>query len=237
MVIIIQFIQTDFFTYPFTESIQGIITDVPYKGCLTNKLEEQDFDVAWFLQKCDELTPKDSFLITFSNMAMILDMRSFAKDTNWIFQTYQIWNKEPLRTWIAWSKPLRTCEFILYFTKGNYKLNFKDGTIKEKVNRKSFGGSLKQTSPNTNKKSFGMYSEILTYKTPKTKIHPTQKPTEFSSMFKQVLGQPDGIILDPFCGSGSLLKAFNNSIGIDVKNWINPKNKSLSSFVNEVKSK
>jgi len=232
-----KFIQTDFFTYPFTETIQGIVTDVPYKGCLTNKLEEKDFDVAWFLQKCDELTPPNSFLITFSNMAMILDMRSLAKDTKWEFQTYQIWNKEPVRTWIAWSRPLRTCEFVLYFTKGNYKLNFKNGEVKPMKKRNSFGGSLKQTNPNTNKESFGMYSEIVNYHTPKTKIHPTQKPTEFSSMFKQVLGNPEGIILDPFCGSGSLLHSFSNSIGIDVKDWIYPKNKTLAQCMEEVKSK
>ena len=80
------YLQTDFFSYPFQQQFAGIITDVPYKGCLTNKLQEQDFDVAWFLKKCDQITPKDSFLITFSNMAMILDMRMYAKDTNWEFQ-------------------------------------------------------------------------------------------------------------------------------------------------------
>lgn len=232
-----KFIQSDFFTYLFQDSIQGIITDVPYKGCLTHKLEEQNFDVAWFLQKCDQITPKDSFLITFSNMAMILDMRSFAKDTAWEFQTYQIWNKEPTRSWIAWSKPLRTCEFILYFTKGNYKLSFKTGVKKPKVNRSSFGGKLKPTSPNDRECSWEMYSEIITYKSPKNKIHPTQKPIEFSTMFKNVIGNPNGIILDPFCGSGSLLHAFPNGIGVDVKDWIHPKSKCLMDYKSEVECK
>lgn len=231
------YLQTDFFSYPFQQQFAGIITDVPYKGCLTNKLQEQDFDVAWFLKKCDQITPKDSFLITFSNMAMILDMRMYAKDTNWEFQTYQIWDKSPCRTWIAWSRPLRTCEFILYFTKGNYKLSFKTGKQKPKVNRSSFGGKLKQTTENDRDCSWEMYSEIITYPSPKKKIHPTQKPTEFSEMFYTVVNKPTETILDPFCGSGSLLKHISNSLGMDLVNYIMPKNKQLTQYGIGVNSK
>jgi len=232
-----EFRQNDFFTYPFHDQFAGIVTDVPYTGCIRNQLHEQDFDVAEFLEKADTITPPDSFLITFSNMAMIQDMREFAKNTSWKFQTYQIWNKEPCRTWIAWSKPLRTCEFVLYFTKGNYKLCFKTGKEKPMVKRGSFGGKLKATTANDRKCSYEMYSEIVTFPSPKHKIHPTQKPEAFSEMFRIVVGDPKGCILDPFCGSGNLLSAFPNSIGMDVKDYLHATSQTLIPFMKGVKAK
>jgi hypothetical protein len=104
------------------------------------KLNESMFDVAEFLEKADKLTKPNAFLICFSNFAMILDLRSICQNTNWKFRTYQIWDKSArVRNWIAWSMPLRTCEFILFFTKGEFKFNFKTGEVKPPVHRNSFG--------------------------------------------------------------------------------------------------
>jgi len=104
--------------------------------------------------------------------------------------------------------------------KGNFKFSFKDGTEKNAYNRSSFGGVLKETSKNKSKKSYGMYSEIITFKNDKKKKHPTEKPIEFSEMFLKVVGK-DAYILDPFCGSGNLLYSFNNSIGVDIIDYWN----------------
>lgn len=50
------------------------------------------------------------------------------------------------------------------------------------------------------------------------RIHATQKPKEFSYFFAKLVGL-DKFVLDPFCGSGSLLTAFPKSIGIDIVDW------------------
>lgn len=108
----------------------------------------------------------------------------------------------------------------MFLKKGEFKYCFKDGTIKLPYNRKSFGGSLKETNPNDRKQAEGMYSEIFTFKNLKNKIHPTQKPIEFSSVFARITQGKKKWVCDPFCGSGALLSAFPNSIGIDKEAWL-----------------
>lgn len=198
----------------------GIITDIPYVGAIKNKLNEENFDMLKFLKKTDKETPDNSFLITFCNMRCLLDLVELLKQTNWKFHTYQIWNKEPARSWISYSMPLRTCEFILYLKKGKFKFNFTTGILKPKVKRNSFGGSLKNTKPNKNEFSKEMYSEIITFPIVKktNRIHPTQKPIEFSEMFIKIVGS-DKLVCDPCMGSGNLLQSFENYIGVDIKEW------------------
>jgi len=178
------FIQSDFFLYQFGEKFDGFISDPPYKKCVRGKLNEAMFDVAEFLEKADQLTKKNAFLICFSNFAMTLDLRTKCQNTAWKFKAYQIWDKSHrVRNWISWSMPLRTCEFILYFTKGTFKFDFKNGEIKPPVHRSSFGGKLKNTNRNDRANSYGMFQEIVCFETPADKIHPTQKPAEFSPMY------------------------------------------------------
>ena len=208
---------TDYFDMKYNVSYNGIITDIPYKGCIRGKLGEEDFDIIEFLYKADNDTLTDSFLITFCNMRCLIDIVNACNLSNWTYHTYQIWDKSPTRNWISWTMPLRTTEYIVYLKKGKYKYCFKDGTEKPAYKRKSFGGKLKSTTKNTNKKSYGMYSEIVTFKNPRKKIHPTEKPKEFSTMFKQIVGNV--LVLDPFCGTGNLICEFDNSLGVDVVNY------------------
>jgi len=220
-----KFIQTNYFNYDTCNNLfDGVITDIPYKNAIKNKLNEQNFDLLAFLLKTDKDTKNNAFLITFVNFQCLSDLKFLSDKTNWKFHTYQIWNKEPIRNWISWSFPLRTVEFIGYFKKGNYKYSFKDGTIKEKYNRNTFGGSLKNTTKNNNSVSYGMYSEIITFKNLRYKKHPTEKPIEFSEMFSNIVGK-DKYILDCCCGSGNLLNNFSNSIGIDIYNYNQDKDK------------
>jgi hypothetical protein len=213
-----KFVKCDFFNIEIMEKFTGIITDIPYKNCFDNKLNSSEFNTEKFLEKCYSITEKDGFLITFVNMRNLIDICSICEKFGWKFHIYQIWNKEPLRTWISWSYPLRTCEFIIYLKKGNFKFSFKNGEIHEKVNRKSFGNKdMIDVKTNENKNSIGMYSEIVTFKNSKNKIHPTEKPIEFSNMFQKIAG--DIKVLDPFCGSGNLVKSFSNSTGFDIINY------------------
>jgi len=164
----IKFLKQDFFTWQTTEKFDGVISDPPYKNAIKEALNEQQFNVLGFLHKADQLTSKNGFLIVFTNFAMTYDLRHFAKNTNWHFHTYMIWDKAPTQSWIAWSLPLRSVEFVLFFNKKKsvsdknyFKFNFRDGSVKAGVNRSSFGGGLKATSKNDRKTSQGTYPELL----------------------------------------------------------------------------
>lgn len=234
--------KNNFFIMNFSEilkkyQIDGIITDIPYKNCIKNVCKEKEFDFQLFFQKIEEITPKNSFLISFCNMRCFLDLIKYSKNTKWEFHTYQIWNKEPTRNWISYSLPLRTCEFIIYFKSGNFKFDFRNGIIKKPIKRTSFGSQAKNTQKRTIKKyptdkeidflnnlskekgiykveekikelgisiTYGMYSEILTYKNQIKKKYFAEKPIEFSKMFKQIIGK-NSLVLDPFAGTGNLV--------------------------------
>jgi hypothetical protein len=197
----------------------GVVTDIPYKGAIPGTLNENDFSFGKFFKKTDVETKDVSFLITFSNFLCCKDLINFSKNTNWKFHTVQIWNKLPTRTWVSWSYPLRHTEYIMYFKKGNFKYCFKNGKEKQAYKRSSFGGSLKNISPNTKHDiSYGMFNDIVSYKQTKNKKHPTEKPLDFSRMFCAIVGV-DKYVLDPFCGSANLTAYFNNSINVDIKRY------------------
>jgi DNA modification methylase len=65
-----------------------------------------------------------------------------------------------------------------------------------------------------------MYQEIVEFRSPKKseRVHPTQKPKGMSEMIAKIVGE-ERRVLDPFCGSGSLLSAFPNGLGVDLKDW------------------
>lgn len=225
------FILNDYFSINFNKAqFDGIITDIPYKGCLTDKLGEREFSFNKFLKKTFEETKSDSFLITFANFLCAIDLINIGRKIGWKFHTYLIWNKLPTRNWISWSFPLRHIEFIMFFNKGSFKFSFKTGEITQPYKRKSFGGILKdQNKQNSNKFAYKMFSEIIEIPVPGNRIHPTEKPIEFSSIFSKIVGK-DKFVLDPFVGSGNLLEEFPNSIGVDVVNYGKFKSSQYDSY-------
>lgn len=188
------------------------------------------------------LNKKNGVFISFCSIHLLKNYFKYFEN-KLPFRCEQIWDKRPTRTWIAYSKPLRHCEYIVYF--GNGTLDFRTGDIKDKYNRKSFGGSLKNTDKNTKEFSEGQYEQIINFQVPMSnsksnsniKLHPTRKSPEFSEYFKTVLKNPDKV-LDPCCGSGALICSFSNAIGIDLREWtpvepiysIKSKNKTLDNF-------
>lgn len=218
----------DYFHTSFDSLFDGIITDIPYKHSIDHVLNEECFDLQHFMVKTDNDTQENAFLITFCNLMCLKDLMNLSVQTHWKFHTYQIWNKEPCRTWLSWTMPLRIVEFIAYFKKGEFKFCFKNGQVNKKVSRtfNSFAGKSTYDVPNPHKERYGMYSEIITF--PRVKpllkqnplVHPTQKPVEFSKMFSNIVGQ-EKYVLDPCCGSGNLLTSFPHSIGLDIKQYWN----------------
>jgi site-specific DNA-methyltransferase (adenine-specific) len=50
-------------------------------------------------------------------------------------------------------------------------------------------------------------SDVMDFPYSQNRIHPTQKPTQALEPLIRAFCKPDGIVLDPFCGSGSTLVA------------------------------
>lgn len=222
-----QFIQGDFFKLELDNDFDAVITDPPYKGVTTDncpvegRLGELDFCMELFLTRADEITKKDAALIVFGNFINCAEFHHLSKKTSWKFIAEQVWDKRPTRNWISWSRPLRHCEYYIYLAKGKFRYSFKTGKVKPKVNRNSFGGPLRSAvSANPTKVSYEMYEQIVTYKVDhKNKVHPTEKPIDFSEMFRKNLNMDNPKVIDPFCGSGNLLHAFPDAVGVDLRDW------------------
>jgi adenine-specific DNA-methyltransferase len=50
-------------------------------------------------------------------------------------------------------------------------------------------------------------SDVMDFPYSRNRLHPTQKPTQALEPLIRTFCKPDGIVLDPFCGSGSTLVA------------------------------
>lgn len=213
-----RFIKGDYFSLELGE-FDGIITDIPYKGAIPGKLGEAEFDFGRFVEKAWREIKDDGFLISFTNFLYAVDLINSARAAGFTYRACQIWDKRPTRTWISWSLPIRHTEFIIYLLKGDFKFDFRDGTIKPGVSRSSFGGDMRRVEGRENEQSQGMFEEIISISGRiKRRRHPTEKPRDFSHIFARVVGT-DKQVLDPFCGTGNLLDAFPNATGVDLMQY------------------
>ncbi|NMC06244.1 MAG: site-specific DNA-methyltransferase [Candidatus Lokiarchaeota archaeon] len=230
-----KFILSDYFAVDLGDgTFDGVIVDNPYKGCMKGKLGEREFSIDAMMRKMDRETKHDSFLINFANEKNIFDLRLFAKDAGWNYATMIIWNKRNARAPPSWNRPLHHTEFVLFFTKGDFRFNFQNGIKGEPYRRSKMGCRLVDSKPNNKTFSLGVFDEIVEFPVPNRKgKHPYMKPPQFSDLFHQILcGQkydpktgtplpprPEPKVLDPCCGSGSLLRAFPDSVGVDIEDW------------------
>ncbi len=206
----------------FEHYFDGVFTDIPFKNTIKGKLGEKEFTFEKFFELANFTTKKVSFLISFCNYLNSIDLVNYGRQYGWEFHTILIRDKSPNRSWISWNRPLRHTEYIIFLRQGNYKFSFKDGTVKKRPNRSSFGGELRKVERDTSgsRVSYGMFQEIIKAPAVPKKIrkHPAQKPEIFSEIVSKVVGENKKVV-DFFCGSGVLLKHFPNSLGIDIKQY------------------
>jgi hypothetical protein len=200
----------------FKDTITGTDLSISLKGYL-------DYDEFFVL--ANRVLKKDAAaIILICNFLNAVDIYNFSKIYNWDFQAIRIRDKSPTRTWISWKHPLRMTEYVVYLKRGEFEYCFKDGTVKPRVNRSSFGGALRKAGKDTKKDrvSYGMYQDIFKAPAVKKKMrkHPTQKPPIYSIECAKIVGT-DKYVLDPMCGSGALLECFPLSLGIDLIDYWN----------------
>jgi len=235
------FIHSDFFDLSIADKFDGIITDIPYKRAFKGHLHEEDFDFRLFFDKVNNMTLDDAFLITFSNEKCLFDLRLYCERSGWKYHTMLVWHKPGIHNPHGWSLPLYSCEYILFFYKGRGKefFNFQKGIKRAKYARKKSLHTVKESS---NPYSYPAYQSVIECKFPSGwkrvkfpdgRNFKPEKPPGFSWLFFNIIcgqkfepktGKPiprfkqanQIKVLDPFTGTGNLLMAFENAIGVDI---------------------
>lgn len=237
---------TDFFTWAKDQpdaSFDTIIADQPYGSFQSaigeNAIKDASFDTEAFCNEACRLLKPTGIFAGFCSIYLFRDY-FFLFNGKLRFRCEQAWDKRPTRTWISNDLPLRHVEYVAYFGEGD--LDFRTGESSRPYTRPSFGGPLKETTRNDRRVSKGQFQQILEIPIMHSKQkhkhkainasnldslaaignvegdHPTPKPIEYSLYFKRVILDP-GRVLDPCCGRGSLIWAFDNAIGIDIAKW------------------
>jgi DNA modification methylase len=223
-----QYFYQDFFKNELEEdSFNLIFTDPPYKAFTNVEWDFVPIKKMW--EEFNRLTEKNSGLVIFSNDLFMKDLfQHLLSNIEYLYSI--VWKKGHVRNYKHWTAPLKTKEFLHFFMKGEFKPDFRDGTVKERYNRTGFGNKhlmrnteYHKTEKNKNDISEGMFEDIWNIPLDKNRIHPTQKPRLFSERIKWLYRKHDIKVLDPFVGSGALLSAFQNGVGFDIKKWKNKK--------------
>lgn len=218
------YIYGDFFKNVFIGgSFNLIFTDPPYNAFTNIEWDSIPIERMW--NEFNRITEKNAGFVIFSNDKFMKDLFKYLPDNITFLHTI-VWKKHNVRNYIHFSHPLKTKEFLHFFMKGKFRGNFKDGTTKERYNRTGFGNKAlmrnteyHKTEENKNDESFGMFDDIWNIPLDKNRIHPTQKPRLFSERIKWLYREHEFKVIDPFMGSGALLSAFDNAIGMDIKKW------------------
>ena len=206
---------------------EGIVTDPPFRDSIASNcpvqggLGAKGFSNERFMALAARVTGPDSVMAVVANFPNAAELHALSKAPGcpWRWVATQVWDKRPTRTWVAWSRPLKCLEYVVWFVRGKGVLDFRDGSLAAPSKRKSFGGAMKaQGGRRINKARQGMFEELVGIPTPRKRQHPTQKPAGLGKMLARVIGS-ERRVLDPFCGSGALLGHFTNGVGIDVKPW------------------
>lgn len=170
--------------------IDAVITDPPYgmgyqSNRRINRLDriENDHkvnDFTWFDGFCEQsmrVMATDSMLYSFCNEYAMADFRMLMSQHGFSIKRLMVWVKNIHGTGDLEGDYGNMTEFILFGTKGRPKLNGKRST---------------------NVLNFDRVGDLR---------HPTEKPVDLLGFLITKSSDPDGIILDPFAGSGSTCKA------------------------------
>jgi len=193
-----------------SNSIDCIITDPPY-GIDKDRIGEsiigdEDLEVYYsMLKEANRVLKEDSWFITFSSIRNINNMfKNNPFKFEWLVYIYYRNMQRIRHIPIGRSK----CDAVLLFKKGNPKRNYAIWDIQEIVYNNKINQQLKE------------------------RLHPTAKIPESLFNFIRLGCKKDGIVLDPFVGSGTTAIACKRTnrrfIGIEIsKEYCKIANKRL----------
>lgn len=163
--------------------------------------------------KWDKAAPAIDELVSWQNQvsAMILCcnhklLADLITNLKFPFHDLVIWNKTPNRTWVSWSKPLRSTELIAFFgTSENF--DFRKTLEPQEpyeANRRVKGQHFGDAERKQPKQSWPVWEQVWEIPVEKNKKHNTQKPLELMRRLVQIAAFAGAeLIVDPFEGSGT----------------------------------
>lgn len=191
-------------------SIDSIITDPPYKtitGGDTNPEEYQrpkgmlggnrklfkyqnNIKISEWMPEIYRVLKNDSHCYVFTNALNLKEMLLESEKVGFKLHNLLVWEKNNCTPSQFYMK---NCEYILFLRKGKAKF----------INNIGESKTVHQINNITGEK-----------------LHPTEKPIHLLMMYIKNSSNLGDTILDPFCGSGSMLEAAEltgrNSIGIEI---------------------
>lgn len=204
------------------QSVDLVITDPPYnlglfmkkRGTNMNKLREGHFAASgwddldfeqWtvqmglFLHECHRILKKKGNLIIFMSIIKVETIIKLAEENKFYYKTVGVWHKtNPLPRNMN-LQFINSTETWIYFvndaTTGTF--NNEGKAIHDFVESSTIGSKERKHGK-----------------------HPTQKPVELIKHFVKILSNKDGVVLDPFMGSGTTGVACasleRNFLGIEI---------------------
>ena len=171
-----------------------LVTDPPY-GATGFKWDDYTNFIDYLKKEQDNFDA----MIIFCNHLLLRDM---SKVITKKFHDIVIWDKNPHRNWVSWSKPLHHIELITFWGENKY-FDFRKSKQPQQPYKRS-GGGFKGFKKRKNKVSYPMFQQIWKINEPRKKRHVAQKPVELLINLIQIIEHnEDLIVVDPFEGTGT----------------------------------
>ncbi|RTL22380.1 MAG: site-specific DNA-methyltransferase [Rhodocyclaceae bacterium] len=132
---------------------------------------------ALVLGQCHRVAKPGAIFATFIDWRQLPTMTDALQAGGWVWRGVSVWHKPGARP--QQGRPVADCEFIVWGTAGPRPQGRAKG---EPVGPRLFSGKAPSGA---------------------SRIHQTQKPVELLAQWVDLLCPADGVVLDPFAGSGS----------------------------------
>lgn len=186
-------------------SVDLVVTDPPYGG-LSAADWDKLIDLSEWWNVIDRITKKATPIVMFGIQPFVTDLINSNRDN---FRYCYYWNKNIATNFLqASQKPLRVIEEIMIFyrsipiynpqkTTGHSPANSAKGSsvgnVYHGTNTRNYKGGITERYP----------TNLLKFKCSNYNFHSNEKPISIIKFFIKTYSNPNDLICDPFCGSGT----------------------------------